>query len=152
MTVELCNNSSEANVINKNITTVATVSNAVIKGDISHENPILILTFNGSVANQINYMRISEFKRSYFITEVINLTGGRYEIRGKSDVLESFKSNILGLSVIVDKQEGVGLSNKYYNDGSFISSEKEFIYTKQFPNGFNDNGEFILITAGGIAT
>lgn len=152
MTVELCNNSSEANVINKTITTVATVSNAVIKGDVSHENPILILTFNGSVANQINYMRISEFKRSYFITEVINLTGGRYEIRGKSDVLESFKSNILGLSVIVDKQEGVGLSNKYYNDGSFISSEKEFIYTKQFPNGFNDNGEFILITAGGIAT
>ena len=40
----------------------------------------------------------------------------------------------------------------YYNDGSFISSEKEFIYTKNFPTGFLDDGTFILITAGGIPT
>ena len=39
----------------------------------------------------------------------------------------------------------------YLNDGSFVSMEKEYITSKNFPQGFLDDGEFILITAGGIA-
>ena len=150
MQVTLCNTTSERNIINKVIQDVISV-NAIIKGEISVENPVLILDYTGD-SNNINYMKIPEFNRTYFINEIIKLTGHRYEVHGKSDVLESFKNSILNLSVIIDKQENDLISNKYYNDGSFISSEKEFIYTKNFPDGFLDDGEFILITAGGIAT
>lgn len=148
MQVILCRNASENNIINKSITELATV-NAIIKGELSHENPVLILQYS-NIATDVNYLKIPELHRCYYVTEVIDLTGGRYEIRAKSDVLESFKNAILGLTAIVDKQESNGISNMYYNDGSFVSSSKEFIYTKNFPNGFNDNGEFILITAGGV--
>ena len=150
MNIKLCQNLSENNIINKSITEVATVS-AVIKGALSIETPTLILTYNASLQD-INYLKIPELHRSYYITDVIDLTGGRYQIQAKSDVLESFKAAILGLSCIVDKQENDVLANKYLNDGSFVSSEKEFIYTKSFTNGFLDDGTFVLITAGGIPT
>lgn len=150
MEVVLCSNASEKNYINKNISVLDTAT-CVIKGNISYETPVIILAYDSNIADKVNYMRIPELNRSYFITDIINLTGGRYELHGKVDVLESFKSSILGLNVIVDKTETDTLANMYYNDGSFICSEKEFIYTKNFPQGFNNNGEFILITAGGIA-
>ena len=148
MEIKLCENFSENNIINKTIDEKDTAS-AVIKGALSIEAPVLIIAYNASLQN-INYLKIPELKRNYFITDIINLTGGRYEIRAKTDVLESFKNDILRLSVVVDKQESPALANMYYNDGSFISSEKEFIYTKNFPEGVLDDGEFILITAGGI--
>lgn len=150
MLIHLCNTPDERNIINKDIRQVGDV-NAIVKGELSVEKPVFIFDYNGN-ADNINYMIISELGRNYFIDEIIHLTGHRYEIHASVDVLESFKGSILSLSCVVEKQEQDVLCNKYYNDGSFVSQEKEFIYTKNFPNGFIDNGEFILITAGGIAS
>lgn len=148
MNVTLCNNASEVNILGKAVTDIVTKS-CTIKGNISHEAPVIILDYDSSNIEKINYMKIPSFGRSYFITDIINLTGGKYEIHGKVDVLESFKNQILAMKCVLEKQEH--LSNMFYNDGSFISLEKEFIYTKNFPQGFNDTGTYILITAGGIA-
>ena len=122
--------------------------NAIIKGELSVENPVLILDYTGD-SNDINYMKIPELNRTYFINEIIKLTGQRYEVHGKSDVLESFKNDILNMNCIINKQQGATQSNMYLDDGSFIIENKEFQTALNFPNGFNDNGEYILITAGG---
>lgn len=147
MDIKLCQNLSENNIINKTIQEIATAT-AVIKGALSVENPRLILTYNASLQD-INYLKIAELHRNYYITDVINLTGGRYEIQAKSDVLESFKNDILGLSAIIDKQEGAESTNMYLDDGSYVTENKEFNTVINFPSGFNDAGEYILITAGG---
>lgn len=147
MQVTLCNTPSERNIINKVIQDVATV-NATIKGELSVESPVLILDYTGD-SNNINYMKIAELNRTYFINDIIKLTGQRYEIHGKSDVLESFKDDILAMNCIINKQQGVTQSNMYLDDGSFITENKEFNTVINFPNGFNDAGEYILITAGG---
>ena len=147
MNITLCQNLSENNIINKSIIDVESIT-AVIKGPISVETPVLLLQYDSSLQN-INYFRIPEFDRCYYITDVVDLTGGRYQITGKSDVLESFKNAILGLTAIVDKQQGTGLSNIYLDDGSFVVENKEFNSVINYPNGFNSSGEYILITAGG---
>ena len=147
MDIKLCQNLSENNIINKTIQEIATAT-AVIKGALSVENPRLILTYNASLQD-INYLKIAELHRNYYITDVINLTGGRYEIQAKSDVLESFKNDILGLSDIIDKQEGAESTNMYLDDGSYVTENKEFNTVINFPSGFNADGEYILITAGG---
>lgn len=147
MNITLCQNLSENNIINKSIIDVESIT-AVIKGPISVETPVLLLQYDSSLQD-INYFKIPEFDRSYYITDVVDLTGGRYQITGKSDVLESFKNAILGLTAIVDKQQGTGLSNIYLDDGSFVVENKEFNSVINYPNGFNSNGEYILITAGG---
>ena len=147
MQVELCQNLSENNIINKTVTVVDTAS-CTIKGPLSVENPVLILDYDSDLQD-INYIRIADFERNYYITDIVNLTGHRYQITCKSDVLESFKQAILGLSAIVDKQQGTSLINMYLDDGSYMVENKEFNSVINFSNGFNANGEYILITAGG---
>lgn len=148
MTVYLYNNASEPNEIGKALSPIDTVS-ATIKGDISYESPTLIFQYSGTVAHNINYMYISELGRYYFITDIKNLTGSRYEITGKVDVLESFKSSILSLGCIIDKSSAASLVNMFIDDGSFVTENKEFNTVINFPTGFNEAGEYILITAGG---
>ena len=148
MNVTLCNNASEANIINKSITDLAERS-CTVKGNVSLEAPIILLEYDSTNMPVVNYMKIPDFNRCYFITEVIALTGGRYEIHGKVDVLESFKAAILQLAAIVDKQEGLQQVNQFIDDGSFVVENKEFNTVLNFPTGFNAAGEYILITAGG---
>lgn len=148
MDVTLCNNASESNIINKTVTDIKQVS-CVIKGNLSVINPVLLLTYGSDIDPAINYMKIPELDRCYFITDITDLTGGRFEVRGKVDVLESFKNDILTLSVLLDKQQGVDDINMYLDDGSYVVENKEFNTVINFPNGFNEAGEYILITAGG---
>ena len=148
MDVILCNNASEANIINKSITELVTRS-CTVKGNVSLEAPIILLEYDSTNMPVVNYMKIPDYNRCYYITEVIALTGGRYEVHGKVDVLESFKEAILQLSAIVDKQEGITAINKFLDDGSFVVENKEFNTVLNFPTGFNAAGEYILITAGG---
>lgn len=148
MQVMLCNNASESNIINKTITDIKPVT-CVVKGNLSVTDPIFLLSYDGEIDPDINYMKIPGLHRCYYITDIINLTGGRFEIRGKVDVLESFKAGILGLSAIIDKQEHVSNINNFLDDGSFVVENKEFNTVLNFPAGFNDTGEYVLITAGG---
>lgn len=147
MDVTLCNNGSEATIINKNITDIDQAT-ATIKGNLSVEAPVLILAYDSN-ADDINYIKIPDLHRNYFISDIINLTGGRYEVHCKVDVLESFKDQILSLTAIVDKTVLTTLANQFIDDGSFVCENKEFNTVINFPNGFNENGEYILITAGG---
>ena len=151
MNIKLCSSTSEIVAINKDISIIDDVS-ATIKGALSVENPVLILQYKSDIQPNVNYLYIPEYNRYYFVTDIINLTGGRYELHCKVDVLMSFKDYILNLSCIVDKQSSKDNANMYLDDGSFVVQSKEFVDTINFPNGFNDNGEFILITAGGGVT
>lgn len=148
MDVRLINTPDEQNVIGK-VKTLIDTAQCTIKGNISYENPILLLAYDGNVSDQINYMEIPELNRCYFITDLINLTGGRYEVHGKVDVLESFKDAVLGLAAIVDKVNDQNTGNLFLDDGSFVVENKEFNTVLNFPSGFNSEGEYILITAGG---
>lgn len=148
MDVKLCNNASEANIINKTVTVLDTRT-CTVKGPLSVETPILLLDYDGNDASAVNYMIIPELNRCYFVTDVIKLTGSRYEVHGKTDVLESFKDQILQLSAIIDKQQHISNVNMFLDDGSFMMENKEFNTVINFPSGFNSAGEYILITAGG---
>lgn len=149
MNVILYNNASEPNEINKALTQKDSITGAIIKGNISYEAPVVRLAYDGAVASDINYMYIEDLGRFYFISDIINLTGGRYEVHGKVDVLESFKTAILGLNCIIDKQQNPSNVEMYLDDGSYVTQNKEFNTVINFPSGFNENGEYILITAGG---
>lgn len=141
-------NTSDNRVINKQITKVKDVA-IELKSNVDFINPIVVLqTFDG--CENVNYLYIEEFKRYYFVNNILHLTGGRISLSCDVDVLMSNKSEILALSCIIDKQESSSstFSDKYLDDGSFVTECRTFNSIINFPNGFNDNAEFILITAG----
>ena len=145
MTLKLYNNASENNTIGKNLTQIGSDIECVVKDEMSIYTPKVILNYNDY--QTANYAYIEEFNRYYFITDKPLNIGGRLLLSLKSDPLETFKNEILGLSAVIEKQENK--ANMYFNDGSFNVTAREFLQSYNFPSGFDDNGEFILITCGG---
>ena len=147
MEVILYRNSSENNVIGKSLAQIKSVE-ANLKNDVSIINPTLVLNYTANILNS-NYCFIPKFNRYYFIDEIVPITGDRCIVKCRVDVLESFKEDIKSLTVILDKAQSIYKSNKYLDDGSFIVENKDFNTIHNFPNGFNEEGTFILICAGG---
>ena len=63
----------------------------------------------------------------------------------------TFKNALMNERVIIDKTENLKNANLYLDDGSFVSSCKTITKIYNFSNGFNDDPEYILLTAGGMA-
>ena len=147
MEIKLYKNLSENNVIGKTLTQIKSVE-ANLKNDVSVINPTFILYYTDNIL-QSNYCFIPKFNRYYFIDEIVPITGDRCIVKCRVDVLESFKDDIKSLTVILDKTQSIYKSNKYLDDGSFIVENKDFNTIHNFPNGFNEEGTFILICAGG---
>lgn len=147
MEIKLYKNLSENNVIGKTLTQIKSVE-ANLKNDVSVINPTLVLNYTANILDS-NYCFIPKFNRYYFIDEIVPITGDRCIVKCRVDVLESFKEDIKSLTVILDKSQSIYKSNKYLDDGSFIVENKDFNTIYNLPNGFNEEGTFILICAGG---
>lgn len=97
-----------------------------------------------------NYCYIPDFGRYYYINGINALRANLFELSLGIDVLMTYASEIRGNYAIVDKVENFGAAFNYINDGSWINTNRTDQSIINFANGFNDNGEFILITAGGM--
>lgn len=142
MDIVFYNNTSENNQINK-VLTNATIITGTLRSQTEYINPTILVEFDPT---DYNYIYIEVFKRYYFITKIDTVRTGLWSVNCSVDVLESFKTEILALEVIVDKQETVG--NQFKDDGSLVMENRKFNSIYNFTNGFNDSGELILITAG----
>lgn len=142
MDIIFYNNTSENNQIGKNLINSQTLSGD-LKNTTDYLHPEIVIEFDPT---DYNYIYIEDFKRYYFITEVKAYRNDLWIIKCSVDVLESFKTEILNLNVIIDKQKSLG--NQYKDDGSIVMENRRFNTVYNFPYGFNDAGELILITAG----
>ena len=119
--------------------------------NISIVNPVLLLS-DLSIATlaEANYLYIEDFGRYYFIDSVELLNNGLYMITASIDVLMSYYEQLKEVRVILSRQQNA--YNEYLADGTFIADSRTFTEAINFSNGFNDDGEYILVTAGGIAS
>lgn len=98
MELQIYNNNSNTNVLNKNITLVSTL-NFNIKSDNSILHPILIIKNYKSG----NYCYIKEFNRYYYITDIKLLNGGLYQLNLDIDVLMTYKNVIMTNPITTSK-------------------------------------------------
>lgn len=98
MELQIYDNNSNTNVINKNITLVETL-NFNLKADNSILQPILIL----KNYNSGNYCFIKEFNRYYYISDIRVLTGGLYQLQLDVDVLMTYKNELMSKSITTQK-------------------------------------------------
>ena len=97
-----------------------------------------------------NYCYIPDFGRYYYINGINALRLNLFELSLGIDVLMTYAEAIRSNAAIVDKVQPQYAAMPYINDGSFVSTNKMEQTVINFSNGFNDAGEFILITAGGM--
>ena len=97
-----------------------------------------------------NYCYIPDFGRYYYINGINALRTNLFELSLGVDVLMTYAEAIRNNAAIIDKAQWQGTAYKYINDGSWVNTNRINQEVVSFSGGFNDNGEFILITAGGM--
>ena len=121
-----------------------------LRNESSVIDPVILIEKTNPAKYHYNYMYIDEFKRWYYINDIISIRNDIWEIHAHVDVLYTWFADIGNMECIIDKTEDYGNANFYYDDGSFVMDSRNNIELKEFANGFNENGQYILICAGGI--
>ena len=98
-TILLQKNNSPMNKVTKTLETIETLS-GTLRDSSELVNPVIIIQNTGNV-KLCNYLTISEFGRSYFITSIKSLRNNMFEIEAHCDVLSSFASEIKTNTAIV---------------------------------------------------
>ena len=145
MELNLYYNTSDNRTINKTLTPGLTIS-----GNLREESSIIkpIITIKSDNVIRENYLYIPEYQRYYYITGKESVRTGIWRIHMEVDPLMSFKRDVLALTVVVSKQSAITNGDEYIDDGSLVTDNQLFKTVYKFADGFNDNAQYILITAG----
>ena len=145
MELNLYYNISDNRTINKTLTPGLTIS-----GNLREESSIIkpIITIKSDNVIRENYLYIPEYQRYYYITGKESVRTGIWRIHMEVDPLMSFKRDVLALTVVVSKQSAITNGDEYIDDGSLVTDNQLFKTVYNFTDGFNDNAQYILITAG----
>lgn len=145
MEVQFYYNTSDDRVINKMLYIGETFT-GVPRDEVSIMNPVIRFESEGVL--RYNYAYIPQFQRYYSIVDRTVYRDGIWDVTFAVDVLMSFRNDIMSLNVIVDKQSLEENGDEFIDDGSLVTENVMFQTVYNFPDGFNDTGEYILITAG----
>lgn len=126
------------------------VMEGTLRGQSSVIDPVITIEKTNPTKLDYNYMYIDEFKRWYYINDIISIRNDLWEIHAHVDVLFTWRADIANMEAVADKMENFSDANVYFDDGSFIMDSRNDIQVKEFPSGLNENGSYILICAGGI--
>ena len=145
-TISLFKTASENNRVVKVLTDEKQLS-----GELRNQTSVLNPTIRIESADNIsgyNYCYISEFGRYYYITDIVSVRTNCWVVSLRCDVLMSYKDEIQSMNVILNNTQETGLSN-YLVSPNWVNLVKTKTDIKVFPSGLSEQGEFILITAGG---
>ena len=151
MELQLLSYSGKRNKINKtgNFYNQWT-ANGTLRDGCSFLHPVIVIEkTTPPMKTAYNYMYIPEFKRYYFINDIVSLRNNLWEIHADVDVLFSNYSDIYESKAILAKSQDVSNANMYLNDGSFVMDSHKFDQIVEFPYGLSSSGHNILICAGG---
>lgn len=147
MKILLYKTTSPNNHIDKSLSSYIEITGNLRK-ECSVNNPIILIEEEN--LSKYNYMFIEEFGRYYYINKITSIRTNLWEIEAHVDVLMTYKSQLLEHMAIIDKQSELEQSELFLDDGEWVTKNKKYIEVKNFSSGFNESGEYILITAGAI--
>lgn len=144
-TIELGKMTSPVNSMQKGFTSKLSL-NGTLRNESEIIDPTILINTTSSEIFKCNYMKISTFGRSYFITSIKSVRNGVFEISGHCDVLSSFYSEIIANRAIVLRQEHN--FNLLLNDDVFKCKQNARVQYKAFPSQLGAYN-YILTVAGG---
>lgn len=154
MVAKIFKTKSAPNVVNKALTEVVAFDEVIFKDDTSLLNPTIIINGVSNASSYTiedigtsNYFSIPKVNRYYFITDITMMSGGRVAITGKVDVLMSFKTDIIGSTQLIVRQEKK--TNNYLIDTDIPLSSKKQVIEHEFGNAITDSGYYVLAVNGG---
>lgn len=138
-------NTSPTHQIRKHVNVVDTLT-GTFRDSVDVLNPVVRIERDNPVG--FNYAYISSFGRRYFVEDVTVVRKGILDLHLRVDVLDTFASEILSNTAIIDKQEKT--YNLYLNDDSIKMRQDPLVTLLKFPQGLFENNQytFVLCVAG----
>lgn len=145
--VELGKTRSEKTALDKTVTYDKTF-NGTLLNDTNIINPSIRLKVAAEDIANYNYMRITNFSRLYFITDIYALTDKTCVVTGHVDVLSTYATSIRLNEAVIGRSES--RYNLFIDDGLFKVDAKTIIQTKKFTGGgkFQTTPGIALVTVG----
>lgn len=152
MHVTLYYNKSDGRVLNKNITPITPrdAQTDQIPVQVLEDTSLVDPTFIFSAPTNVmdaNYLFADDFGRYYYITDKV-FSKNKIYVKCHVDVLMSFKSQIQQNKAILERTQEKGKYDLYLNDACLPIENRNAVRTIDFPHGFNEASEFILVLAG----
>ena len=146
--IKFYRNISQRNVLNKSITLVLNTQ-CDFTGELSIERPFIIADYDENLLT-CNYAYIGIFKRYYHFSETPKIENGFIKIQLESDVLMSFKEDILNADITALRS--TNKPNFYISDSKLLFSNNTNIQTFRFQKSFEtgNSGVKYILKVGGI--
>lgn len=145
MEIQLMYNLSDARCINKQLVDPVSYQGQM-RDEVSIMNPVVMIEVES--IPRYNYAYIPELQRYYMVDDITVYREGLIYVTLSVDVLMSFKRDILSSIAVVDKQAMRENGDEYIDDGSLVTDNLMFTTLTEYPGGFNDSVEYVLIVAG----
>lgn len=145
MIIQLYKNTSDRNVVSKDIT-LTYECEGTLKDATSITDPVITLAGINSMITDINYLYIPEFKRYYYVIDLVSVKNDLWSLSCKVDVLMSFKDTIYNQTCVVDRQEYD--YNTMLSDNRLRVQANPYLITRKFPKGFTGDYNYALVLAG----
>ena len=142
MEVEFYNTTDNANTINKTLNLIKTI-NIVFRQAVNEQTPFIIL--NKDNLKGANYIHIPNFKRYYFISNVENYTAKLVRIELVTDLLMTYKDDILNTPVLITATE-----KPSYFSSNLPTQTKTIKRVVKSDITLNKENSLILTTIGGV--
>ena len=149
MNVTFYTNNADNRKVDKTseLTTLRTLNNVHFYRDENKGGPNLELAYDTDIFNYANYCYIQELGHYYYMSEPV-MSQQRITFSLTTDLLMSFKDDILELECIIARQENI--NNKYLDDNRLPVLNRQDVTTLEFPSGFeNYHYECIMSVNGG---
>ena len=146
--IKLMENLSPTNFVTKSVSDIATATGN-LRNRSSVVDPIVEIesALTSDILSRVNYARIEEFGRYYYITDLYLDITGLWVFEMHVDVLMSFASQIRQQNAIVARQENK--YNLYLDDGWFMAYQDPEIIIHKFSNPYPfEHAEYVLVVAG----
>lgn len=142
--IKLMYNNEPMNKISKTPQEISTVT-GVLRDESSVVDPVILIETSNPIS--ANYAYIEAFSRYYFIRNWEAVRNGLWRCTMHTDVLKTFAQGILGSPCIVGRS--TSKKNYFLNDNMLLRQQNEYVFSQNFPSGFNlNNSRFILALIG----
>ena len=149
MTLHVLNTKSDKRYLNKT-TKEITTKDCRLKEGTSIINPVVqVKKMTDKHVRMFNYAYIEEFQRYYFVENIVELPANMLEITMHVDVLQTYASDINGITTLILRQENV--YNPYFVDEELLVRCTRFRTKKNIGTLGNDGVNYYLtVNNGGI--
>lgn len=137
---------SEPNRVKKTLNNANTLQ-GTLKTETSIMNPVIDIAGTNTILSY-NYCYIPDFKRYYFITDIVVVRNGLFRLSLSVDVLQTYWNELQNLKVIVARQEN--RMDAYLNDDKQKVRAYDKIYTvmPSTVSPFGKEFSYVLLVAG----